>query len=100
MNSEQKCGEASEARRVRYPIGVQAFSQVRCDDGVYVGKTAFVYKLAHGDGKFFLSLTPLGWKSLLVSTLQEYFEGNKDLFKELEVSRLEQAVTSSRSSCF
>lgn len=55
MNSEQKCGEASEARRVRYPIGVQAFSQVRCDYGVYVGKTAFVYKLAHEDGKFFLS---------------------------------------------
>lgn len=55
MNNEQKCGEASEPCRVRYPIGVQTFSQVRRDYGVYVDKTAFVHKLAHEDGKFFLS---------------------------------------------
>ena len=42
----------------------------------------------------------MGWKSLLLSTLQEYFEGNKDLFKEIEVSRLEQAVANSWSLCF
>ena len=80
---------AQEQRR-RYPVGIQTFSKIRQGNYVYVDKTALVYRLANeSDGAFFLSRPRRFGKSLLVSTLQAYFEGRRDLFGELAIEQLE-----------
>jgi len=82
---------ACNGARRRYPIGVQSFEVIRRDGYVYVDKTAHVYELAHTSGKtFFLSRPRRFGKSLLISTLQAYFEGRRDLFEGLAVFNLEQ----------
>lgn len=74
----------------RYPAGIQTFSEIREQSYVYIDKTAFVYRLAHESGEaFFLSRPRRFGKSLLVSTMQSYFEGRKELFEGLEVAALE-----------
>lgn len=80
---------AQEQRR-RYPVGIQTFSKIRQGNYVYVDKTALVYRLANeSDGAFFLSRPRRFGKSLLVSTLQAYFEGRRDLFSWLKIEKLE-----------
>ncbi len=73
----------------RFPIGVQDFARIREDDMYYVDKTDLVYKLTHTDLYYFLSRPRRFGKSLLVSTLQYYFEGRKDLFSGLAMEKLE-----------
>lgn len=73
----------------RFPIGVQDFARIREDGMYYVDKTDLVYKLTHTDLYYFLSRPRRFGKSLLVSTLQCYFEGRKDLFTGLAMERLE-----------
>ena len=77
---------------MKYPIGIQSFEKIRRDGYVYVDKTDLVYKLAQGS-IFFLSRPRRFGKSLLVSTLQCYFEGRRELFKGLKIMDLEQAWT-------
>ncbi len=79
-------------QRRRYPVGIQTFSKIRQGGYVYVDKTALVHRLANeSDGAFFLSRPRRFGKSLLVSTLQAYFEGRRDLFCGLQAERLESA---------
>ena len=73
----------------RFPIGVQDFARIREDGMYYVDKTDLVYKLTHTDPYYFLSRPRRFGKSLLVSTLQYYFEGRKDLFTGLAMEKLE-----------
>ena len=73
----------------RFPIGVQDFARIREDGMYYVDKTDLVYKLTHTDLYYFLSRPRRFGKSLLVSTLQYYFEGRKDLFTGLAMEKLE-----------
>ena len=73
----------------RFPIGVQDFARIREDGMYYVDKTDLVYKLTHTDPYYFLSRPRQFGKSLLVSTLQYYFEGRKDLFAGLAMEKLE-----------
>ena len=73
----------------RFPIGVQDFAVIREDDKYYVDKTDLIYKLVKADRYFFLSRPRRFGKSLLVSTLQYYFEGRKDLFTGLAMEKLE-----------
>lgn len=78
------------AKRLRYPVGIQTFSEVRTNGYVYVDKTSYIYHLAHWSGKtFFLSRPRRFGKSLLISTMQAYFEGRYELFEGLAVSELE-----------
>ena len=72
-----------------FPIGVQDFAQVRNNGYFYVDKTDLVYKLTHTSQYYFLSRPRRFGKSLLVSTLQCYFEGRKELFTGLAMERLE-----------
>lgn len=74
---------------MKYPIGIQSFEKLRKDGYVYVDKTDLVYKLA-GGSIFFLSRPRRFGKSLLVSTLQCYFEGRRDLFEGLKIMDLER----------
>ncbi len=76
--------------RRKYPIGIQTFSEIRNESYVYVDKTAFVYRLTHGGKYHFLSRPRRFGKSLLISTLQAYFEGRRDLFEGLAIADLEQ----------
>ena len=77
----------------RYPIGIQNFEQLRNRNCVYVDKTALVYKLANTDSVYFLSRPRRFGKSLLVSTLEAYFQGKKELFKGLAMESLEKDWT-------
>ena len=80
--------------RKLYPLGIQTFSEIRTNDNLYIDKTAYIYRMANSDGKFiFLSRPRRFGKSLLVSTLQSYFEGRKELFKGLAMDRLEKEWT-------
>lgn len=75
---------------MKYPIGIQTFSQIREDGYVYVDKTDLVYQLVTGGKIYFLSRPRRFGKSLLVSTLEAYFRGRKELFDGLAIAGLEQ----------
>ena len=77
-----------------YPIGMQTFSEIREEDFLYVDKTEYIYRMTHTSGKYFFLSRPRRFgKSLLVSTMQSYFEGKKELFKGLAVDKLEKEWT-------
>ena len=74
----------------RYPVDTQTFSNIVEGNYVYVDKTALVYKLVKEYRYVFLSRPRRFGKSLLCSTLKEYFEGNKDMFNGLQMAELEK----------
>ena len=74
----------------KMPIGVQDFEDLRRNKYVYVDKTNYVYRLAQMGKVYFLSRPRRFGKSLLLSTLKQYFLGNKDIFKGLAIERLEE----------
>ena len=77
-----------------YPIGMQTFSEIREEDFLYVDKTEYIYRMTHTSGKYFFLARPRRFgKSLLVSTMQSYFEGKKELFKGLAIDKLEKEWT-------
>lgn len=73
-----------------YPIGIQNFESLRKDGYVYVDKTALVYKLVTTGRYYFLSRPRRFGKSLLISTLEAYFQGKRELFKGLAIEQLEK----------
>ena len=75
---------------MKYPIGVQSFDKLREDGYVYVDKTDLIYKLVHGGTIYFLSRPRRFGKSLLISTLENYFLGRRDLFEGLAIGSLEK----------
>ena len=74
----------------RLPVGIQTFSEVINLDCLYIDKTEYVWNMVHLSKYIFLSRPRRFGKSLLVSTLQAYFEGKRDLFKGLAMERLEK----------
>ena len=77
----------------RLPVGIQTFSEVINRDCLYVDKTAYIPQMLNLSKYFFLSRPRRFGKSLLVSTLQSYFEGRKDLFKGLYIEQVEKEWT-------
>ena len=75
---------------MKYPIGIQSFDQLIEDGYVYVDKTDMVYSLATEGKIYFLIRQRRFGKSLLVSTLKNYFLGRKELFKGLKIEALEK----------
>ncbi|MGN1211953.1 MAG: AAA family ATPase [Candidatus Cryptobacteroides sp.] len=73
-----------------YPIGIQSFSEIRQNGYIYVDKTALMYKMLSEGKYYFLSRPRRFGKSLLISTLEAYFLGKKDLFEGLAVASLER----------
>ena len=68
-----------------------SFEIMREKGALYVDKTALIYRMVSSkDNSFFLSRPRRFGKSLLVSTLQAYFEGRKDLFEGLAIAELEK----------
>lgn len=77
----------------RYPDGVQDFATLRNHNMVYVDKTAYVYKLTRKPVSYFLSRPRRFGKSLLLSTIEAYFQGRRELFDGLAIAKLEQNWT-------
>ncbi len=75
---------------MKYPIGIQHFEKLRTDGFVYVDKTALVHKMVQEGNYYFLSRPRRFGKSLLISTLQAYFEGKRELFQGLAMEQLEK----------
>ena len=71
------------------PIGIQTFEELRTKNYIYVDKTAFVDSLVRSGKPYFLSRPRRFGKSLFLSTLRSYFEGRKDLFEGLAISKTE-----------
>ncbi len=80
--------------RKLYPLGIQTFERIRREDKLYIDKTEYIYRMAHTSGTYFFLGRPRRFgKSLLVTTLQSYFEGKRELFEGLAVEKLEQEWT-------
>lgn len=80
--------------RMRFPIGIQTFSELRTENYLYIDKTEYVYRMTHTDGKYYFLSRPRRFgKSLLVSTLHSYFSGRKELFEGLAIDKQETEWT-------
>lgn len=73
-----------------YPIGIQNFESLRRDNYFYIDKTALIYQMVKTGRYYFLSRPRRFGKSLLVSTLEAYFLGKKELFTGLAMEKLEK----------
>ena len=73
-----------------YPIGIQNFESLRNDGYFYVDKTALIYQMVKTGRYYFLSRPRRFGKSLLISTLEAYFQGKKELFEGLAIEKLEK----------
>lgn len=77
------------ATEMKYPIGLQSFSEIRSNGFVYVDKTALVHKLVTTGKYIFLSRPRRFGKSLLLSTIEMLFSGRRELFDGLAVSKMD-----------
>ncbi len=77
------------AKKIKYPVGIQTFSEIISENYLYVDKTDLIYDLVDSSKYVFLSRPRRFGKSLLMSTLASYFKGEKELFKGLKIAELE-----------
>lgn len=78
---------------MKYPIGIQSFDRIIEVGYIYVDKTALIYSIVKEGAIYFLSRPPRRFgKSLLVSTLKNYFLGRKELFKGAAIDGLGKGV--------
>ena len=75
---------------IKLPVGIQSFSGLIQDQYLYIDKTDFIYKLRKNGKVYFLSRPRRFGKSLFLSTLKEYWSGNKDLFNGMKIEELEK----------
>lgn len=75
---------------MKYPIGIQNFPKLRNGGFAYVDKTDLIYELTHTFVACFLSRPRRFGKSLLLSTMEAYFKGERELFKGLKIEHLEK----------
>lgn len=75
----------------KYPVGIQTFSKLREGNYFYVDKTALMYELVDSTQYVFLSRPRRFGKSLLLSTLEDYFKGKQRLFEGLAIAELEKS---------
>ena len=80
----------SRSSMQKLPIGIQSFESLRKDKCAYVDKTKLVFDLINDAKYVFLSRPRRFGKSLFMSTLKAYFEGKKELFDGLAISKLEK----------
>ncbi len=68
---------------MRLPIGIQDFPTLRENNYVYVDKTQLMKSMCSTGQTVFLSRPRRFGKSLLLSTIESMYRGQKDLFKDL-----------------
>ena len=71
------------AGEIKYPVGIQDFRKLREMGYVYVDKTKFIKNMISSPKYYFLSRPRRFGKSLFLTTLEAYFEGDRNLFKGL-----------------
>jgi hypothetical protein len=71
----------------KLPIGIQSIKKILSDqDYSYVDKTGFALQLIReGAPYYFMSRPRRFGKSLFLSTLEEIFQGDKELFKDCQI---------------
>ena len=80
--------------RRRLPVGIQSFKEIRERGYLYVDKSDTVWHLVNEGKKYnYLSRPRRFGKSVLVDTLQCYFEGRRELFEGLKIMELEKEWT-------
>lgn len=83
-----------DKNRRKLPAGIQSFKEIREKGYVYADKTDLVWNMVNNGFKYsYLSRPRRFGKSVLVDTLQAYFEGRKDLFEGLKIMQLEDDWT-------
>ncbi len=82
-----------EAKRIRYPIGIQTFRNIIEGGYLYIDKTGFVHDMAENYKYVFLSRPRRFGKSLLSSTIHSYFAGEAELFNGLKAGELKKDWT-------
>ena len=75
---------------MKYPIGIQNFEDLRLNNYIYIDKTKYIYKLANEGKYYFLSRPRRFGKSLLISTIEAYFQGKRELFDGLAIQQEEK----------
>lgn len=78
---------------MKYPISVQNFEKLRQENYLYIDKTDRIFNIVNTGGYYFLSRPRRFGKSLLISTMQAYFQGRKDLFEGLSIYSMEKDWT-------
>lgn len=78
---------------MKYPVGIQSFETIVEGGFSYVDKTGMIYRLADEGKYYFLNRPRRFGKSLLLSTIEAYFSGKKELFKGLAIYDLEREWT-------
>ena len=73
----------------KYPVGIQTFSRLREEGYLYIDKTDLIWKMTKESPFVFLSRPRRFGKSLLTTTLDAYFKGQKELFEGLKIMDLE-----------
>lgn len=74
----------------KFPIGIQNFRDIRRNGYIYVDKTGYIRRLVDTGKYYFLSRPRRFGKSLLMSTIEAYFKGCKELFEGLEIASYEK----------
>lgn len=70
---------------LKYPIGVQNFREIITGNWIYVDKTNYIRDLTESGKYYFLGRPRRFGKSLLLSTMHAFFEGDRGLFQGLAI---------------
>lgn len=77
-------------KNLALPIGIQSFKEIRTNNYLYIDKTEQIFNLIESGKVYFLSRPRRFGKSLLVSTMDAFFSGKKELFSGLKIEKLEK----------
>ncbi len=69
----------------KLPIGISDFKELITNNYVYVDKTKYIYDIISSSKYVFLSRPRRFGKSLLLSTIEYIYQGEKELFKDLYI---------------
>lgn len=75
--------------KIKYPIGIQTFEKIISDGYIYVDKTEYIYNLVTKGQYYFLSRPRRFGKSLLISTIESFFRGKRELFRGLAIDSMD-----------
>lgn len=76
--------------KTKYPVGIQTFSEIIRGNYLYIDKTDLIYELTHSARYVALSRPRRFGKSLLMSAIESYFNGDRELFRGLAIDALEK----------
>ena len=93
VKGAQKASDMENKTLKRLPVGIQTYSEIVDRNCLYIDKTEYICKMMEVSKYIFLSRPRRFGKSLLVSTLQAYFEGRRELFMGLYIDKVEKEWT-------